>query len=107
MIFKAMLQEAIFPETCLAILLRHKLHEKLPHIYPHIYPYPHRDILRNILSLPPLREIEISSTPSNASRNAATNFSIVAWYNIILATCLATHNFCCYKIARQVAGKIA
>lgn len=24
-----MLQEAIFPKTCLAILLRHKLHEKI------------------------------------------------------------------------------
>ena len=97
-----MLQEAIFPETCLAILLRHKLHEKLFSVT-----YPPSDILRNILLPPPLREIEISSTSGNASRNAATNFSIVAWYNIILATCLATHNFCRYKIARQVAGKIA
>ena len=26
---KAMLHEAIFPATCLVILLRHKLHEKL------------------------------------------------------------------------------
>ena len=36
-LIKLMLQWAIFPSTCLAILLRQKLHEKLPSVLPQTF----------------------------------------------------------------------
>ena len=65
-----------FLSTCLAILLRHKLHEILPSVT-----YPATDICHNFSVLPQsLRKVEVSSTFRNASRNVARNFSHVAQF---------------------------
>ena len=83
----ALLHKAISLATCLAILLRHKLHEILPSLT-----YPATHISRNVLLQQSLRKVEVSSTLGKASRNVARNFSHVAQCNTFPATCVATLN---------------
>ena len=73
--------------TCLAILLRYKLHEILPSVT-----YLLLTFVAFFLLPQSLRKVEVSSTFRNAFRNIARNFSHVAQCNTFPATCVATFN---------------
>ena len=79
--FKALLHEAISLATCLAILLRHKLHEILPSVT-----YPATDICRNFF---------VAAIVAKSSQGAVTlgNFS-----------CNLSRNFVATQVARCDTG---